>query len=499
MLDSVLAQDDPHWQLVVVDDHSGEADLTEILDSYARRDRRIIIEVMEQNGGIGAATAHGIDRATGDYIALLDHDDMLTADAVRRVLDAVRAEPDADVLYSNEFRVDEAGAHPYRFLKPDFSPERLRSQMYFGHLVVYSRHVLQRIGGMRLGYDGSQDYDLALRASEIARRVVHIPRSIYKWRIHDSSVSHAKGNDRVFDSARRALTEHLARVGIDGVVEQTHDEGVYRIRRRLTDSPLVSIIIPTRGSIGTVDDHERVFVIEAVRSVIERSTYRNYEIIVVWDTGTPQSVLDALVALDPDRVRLVEYDLPFNFSAKINRGAVVAHGEYFLMLNDDVELIDPDWLEVMLAHFAAEDVGMVGSVLYFEDGTVQHAGHLYEGGNAGHIGIGEKADWVGVAKELHVEREVSGVTAACSVVRAELFFRVGGMSTTLPVNYNDVDFCLKVAQAGYRIIVTPYARMYHYESQTRISGVHPNEWRELNDRWGRLMLRDRFEPFPHRY
>lgn len=499
MIDSVRHQSDDAWELILVDDNSGDDEIRAILSDYAKSDGRIIAIMRETNGGIGRATSVGLAAAKGEFVALLDHDDLLTPDAVEFIRRTASDHPLVDVMYSNEYRVDESGENAYRFLKPDYSPERLRAQMYFGHIVVYSARVLERIGGIREGFDGSQDYDLALRACEVAREVRHITRSLYKWRIHQNSVSHAKNNQYVFDAAIRALTEHLQRMKIDGTVTQSYAEGVYRIHRVLHGAPLVSIVIPTRGSSGDVRGRWRNFLTEAVRSIVQRSTYQNFELVVVWDTVTPKVVLDELRMIAGDRLRLIEYEGEFNFSAKINRGACAATGDYLLLLNDDVELIDPDWLEVMLAHFERSDVGMVGSLLYFEDGTVQHAGHLYEGGNAGHIAIGEASTWIGVAREIHVEREVSGVTAACALVRRELFFEVGGMSTTLPVNYNDVDLCLKIRQSGKRIIVTPYARLYHFESKSRKAGVHAHEWTELNDRWGREMIRDSFEPYPHRY
>lgn len=493
MVDSVRAQTDPHWELVLVDDASGQSSLTATLDRLDASDQRIVVLHQERNGGIGRATRAGIERATGSLVGLLDHDDELEPNAVAEIRQAAVDNPEADVIYSDEsFYYPDTGELHY-FPKPDFSPERLRGQMYLGHICVYRRELIEQIGGMRTGYDGSQDYDLALRATEKARRVHHIRKSLYRWRIHAGSVSHSSNNRPVFDAAIRALSEHLERVGIEGRVEQIRADGAYRIHRTVQGDPLVSVVIPTRGSTGTIRDRHRVMVVETVRDVIDRSTYRNVEIIVVWDSGMDQAVIDELRRIAGDRLVLVEYEGPFNFSRKINVGALAARGDYILMLNDDVEVIDEDWLEVLIGLAQQDDVGIAGSLMYFEDGRIQHAGHIYTGGAAGHSGFHLPPDHPGTAGAYLIDREVSGITAACALVPAPVFFEVGGLSTTLPVNYNDVDFCLKVRQAGYRCVVSPFARMYHFESTTREPGVTPYEFTELASRWERHMQVDPYD------
>lgn len=496
MLASIRDQSFQDWELICVDDAAGAVPaVVDTIRAFAATDQRVRLIVRERNGGIVAATNDGIAAATGEFIALVDHDDVVPPQALARVAQTVAEVPDADVIYSDEAHLgdDMRPAGPFR--KPDWSPERLRSQMYIGHLGVYRRSLIEQIGGFRTGYDGSQDYDLALRATEQARRVVHIPEALYYWRIHEESVSHRKDNSAVFDAARRALADHLERTGVVGTVEQTHPAGVYRIHRPVVGNPLVSIIIPTIGGGATVRGKHRLMVTEAVRSVMEKSTYQNYEFVVVYDAPTPQRVLDDLVELAGDRMKLVLWDAPFNFSGKINRGAAHSSGEFLLMLNDDIEVISPDWLETMVALAQQDGVGMVGPMLYFEDGSIQHGGHVYSGGGPGHIAFYWAGGAVGPFAGLLVDREASGVTGACAMMPAWLYWEIGGMSTTLPVNFNDVDLCLKVTAAGHRILWTPHAELFHFESKTRVAGVAHEEIDSLLRRWGHRLDVDPYWPY----
>jgi len=491
MLDSVRAQTDPDWQLVLVDDGSDDPVLTAVLTAAAE-DPRVVLDTRPGNAGIVATTAAALELARGEFIGFLDHDDLLAPTAVQRVRAAVAADPDIDVLYTDEDQLHPDGRYQAAFAKPDFSPERLRGQMYLGHLVAYRRSLIEQVGGIRAGYDGSQDYDLALRATERARTVAHVPEVLYHWRIHPGSVSHGEGNEPVFAAARRALADHLARVGIDGTVEQVHPVGVYRIRRRLRGTPLVSIIIPTRGSTGYVRGAQRSLVIHAVQSLIERTSYPGYEIVLMADADTPTAVLDRLTELAGSRLHVVGYQGRFNFSAKINRGVARASGDLLLLLNDDVEVLSPDWLETMVALAQAPDVGMVGAKLLYEDDTIQHLGHLYQGTDAAHLAAGAPADWPGMQADLLVEREVSGVTAACALLRREVFEQVGGLSFQLPINFNDVDLSMKITEAGYRILITPHAVLYHFESKSRKRTVTESEVRVLRGRWDRRLVIDPF-------
>ena len=496
MIDSVVGQTMDSFELILVDDGSDDQALAEALAAAAAADPRIVVITLPRNSGIVAATAAGLAAAKGEFVALVDHDDTLVPTALERVVaaldeSAAAGEP-VDVLYTDEDQLHADGEYRAAFRKPDFSPERLRGQMYLGHLTVYRRSLLEQVGGFRTGFDGSQDYDLALRATEAAAKVLHVPEVLYHWRIHPESVSHRSDNAPVFDAARRALTEHLQRSGIDGAVEQVHPVGIYRVRRELPDPPLVSIVIPTRGSRGFTNGAHRVMVVHAVRSLVERSTYPNYEIVVVADTATPPSVLRDLALVAGDRLTVVPFSGPFDFSAKMNRGVLAAAGDLLLLLNDDVEILVPDWIETMVALALADDVGMVGAKLLYEDGTIQHVGHLYERGDVTHVAAGAPADWPGPVGDLLLEREVSGVTAACALLRRSVYEEVGGLSGALPINFNDVDLSLKITGAGYRILVTPFAVLHHFESKSRERSVASHEVLALRRRWDHRLLIDPF-------
>ena len=489
MVASVLAQQWQDWELILVDDGSKDGRLTADLTAAAAADPRVRVEVLPTNRGIVAASAKGLDLATGDFIALLDHDDLLAPGALAGLAAAIDAEPDADVLYTDEDQLHPGGELTAAFRKPDFSPERLRGQMYLGHLTCYRASLLAEVGGFRPGFDGSQDYDLALRATERARRVVHVPQIAYHWRIHPASVSHRADNAAVFAAARRALTDHLSRTGITGVVEQVHPVGVYRIRRELPAPPPVSIIVPTRGSMGQVRGSCTVLVTRAIASVVQHTEYPNYEIVLVADEATPADVLADLHEIAGDRLTVLPYAGPFSFSDKINRGVLAASHDQLLLLNDDVEVITEDWLRTMVA-LSDADVGMVGARLLYEDGTVQHAGHLYTRGDVTHVGAGAPGEWPGPFADLLVDREVSGVTAACALLRREVFTAVGGLSAQLPIAFNDVDLSLKITGLGYRIVYTPHASLYHFESATRRRYVTESEVVTLRRRWDHRLLAD---------
>jgi GT2 family glycosyltransferase len=391
---------------------------------------------------------------------------------------------DVDYLYSDEDHINLDGHVGDAFHKPDWSPERFRSQMYTCHLSVLRRSLVQAVGAMRAGFDGAQDYDLVLRVVERARRIVHIPEALYHWRMGEASVvGNTDAKPYAFEAGRRAVQEHCRRVGIAATVEHGRVPGVYRVRRELPRAPLVSVVIPTRGSTRSVWGVERNLVIEAVRSIVDRATYPHLEFVVVADTATPDAVITELRRLCGDRVTLVPYDRPFHFSEKMNLGVTAASGELLLLLNDDVEPIDADAIETMAALAMDDTVGMVGARLLFADDRLQHGGHVYAIGEPRHAFFGHAGDELGPGFLLAVQRECSGVTAACAMLRAEVFDSVGGFSTVFPNNFNDVDLSLKIRRAGLRIVWTPYASWYHFESQTRAAGASDEELAALRNRW----------------
>lgn len=365
--------------------------------------------------------------------------------------------------------------------RPVFSPVRLRSQDYLGGLRALSVAHLRAHGGFRPGLDGAHAYDAALRTT--ADRALHIPDVL------STTTARAQEPAAHVDALRAALAEQ----GLDATVSRRPD-GSRELDYPVRGEPLVSIIIPTRGGSATIRGRSSVLVVDAVRGVLERSTYPHLEVVVVADDATPQAVVDELRTVAGERLRLVRWSGPFNFSGKLNRGAAYAQGEYLVLLNDDVELVTPEWIEVMLGLAQQDGVGLVGTMLQFEDGAIQHGGHLYRDSGAGHIAFRwpiERDDALG---SLGVDREVSGVTAACAMVSAAAYRAVGGFSSLFPGNYNDVDFCLKVRSRGDSIIWTPRARLYHFESKTRVASVAPVEIEALRQRWGRQLLVDPYWP-----
>jgi glycosyltransferase involved in cell wall biosynthesis len=482
-LDSVREQGFADWEHVIVDDASTQPWVAEVLDRAAAADPRVRVIHRSENGGIVAASNDALAAATGEWIALLDHDDVLTVGALGTMAPA--CSDDIDVAYSDHDLLRPDGRFCSPSYKPDFSPERLRSQNYITHLLVARRSLVELVGGFRDGFDGAQDHDLVLRLTERAGGVAHVAKVLYHWRQSPNSVTSSSQNKPwAFEAGVRAVADHCARVGIDATVELTANEGCYRVIRRLAERPLVSVVIPTRGSAGRVWGATRVFVVDAVQSLLEHSSYRELEFVVVYDSATPEPVLAALRRIAGEQLVLVEYDQPFNFSDKMNLGAVHASGDLLLMLNDDTELIEPTSIEILVAHLETPGVALVGAKLLFSDGTLQHGGHVYHY-DLRHACLGWSGDSPGPwpLRPLAVERECSGVTAAAALIHRSAFEEIGGFATELPLNFNDVDFCLKLRAAGHRIVWTPWAQWYHFESRTRVPELAPGEYEFINERW----------------
>ncbi len=483
-LASVRAQDLDDWEHVIVDDASTRPWVADVLREAAAADARVRVISRAENGGIVAASADALAAATGDLVAFLDHDDELAPMALSRMV-ATFDDDEVDVAYSDHDLLRFDGRYAVPSFKPDFSPERLRNQNYITHLLVARRALVEEVGGFRAGFDGAQDHDLVLRLTERARRVAHVPLVLYHWRESPRSVTRSSDNKRwAFEAGVRAVADHCERVGIDATVELTDHDGCYRVVRRLAEHPLVSVVIPTRGSSGRVWGATRAYVVDAVESIVEASTYPSLEFVVVYDPDTPPAVLHALRRVAGDRLVLVPFDRPFNFSEKMNLGCLHATGDLLLLLNDDTELIEPASIEVLVAHLRMPDVAMAGARLLFADGTLQHGGHVYHH-DLMHACLGWAGDSPGPwpLRPLAVERECSGVTAAAALVRRSVFEDVGGFPPALPLNFNDVDFCLKVRAAGHRIVWTPYASWYHFESQTRVPMLADGEYEFIEARW----------------
>ena len=474
-LDSVRAQAWVGWELCAVDDGSVAPHVWPTLEEYARRDARVRVSRLATSGGIVAATRRALEAARGDFVAFLDHDDELAPEALLAVAAKLSAEPELDLVYSDEDKLDEAGRRVEPFFKPEWSPDLLLSMNYLNHLTVVRRSLLEEAGGLRPGFDGSQDYDLLLRLTERTQRVGHVPRVLYHWRKVTGSEAAERGAKGYADaSARRALEESLARRHREGRVESSLP-GLYGIRYRVKGEPLVSIVMPTRDNPSVLR--------ACVGSIEQRTSWPRWELILV-DNGTTDR--EALALLDDlsRRHRVLRDARPFNWSALNNAAVPEARGEHLLFMNNDVEVVRADWMEALLEHGQRLEVGAVGARLLYPDGTVQHAGVVLGiGAVAGHAFKHLPADAPGYALLGHAVRDVSAVTGACMMTRREAFERVGGFDERLPVAYNDIDYCLKLRKAGYLVVYTPHATLIHHESATRGALDPPDDQALMKARW----------------
>jgi GT2 family glycosyltransferase len=485
-LESVRAQSFADWELCLVDDASPEPHVAEMLARAAAEEPRIRVQTRERNGGIVAASNDALAMASGEFVVLLDHDDELHPDALAHVDEAILATPEADFVYTDEDKIDAAGHHSGPFLKPDWSPERLRTQMYTCHLAVFRRTLVEEVGGFDPGCEGAQDWDLALKVGERARAVLHVPRVLYHWRMLEQST--AGGGEAAkpwaYEAGVRAIQAHCDRIDLQARAEADPDQpGVHHLLPQLREEPLVSIVIPTRGQSREVRYQRLPLVSHCVRSIVEQSSYANYEIVVVADADTPAPVLDEVRAAAGERLRLVSYDRPFSFSTKINLGAVHSNGEHLLLLNDDIEVATPNWIERMVMYSSLPEVGAVGGRLVIEDGRLQHVVVRFDKGLPGHLYHGFPGDYPGYAADVLVAQNCLAVTGACLMTRRELFDRVGGLSTEFPVNYNDVDYCMKLRAIGASAVYDPDLFMLHFESSSRSSEVDDWEKDLFRRRW----------------
>ncbi len=462
-ISSVETQLYENWELCIVDDCSTQQRVVDFLKSLNHP--RMRVRLLKQNKNIAGATNEAIAMCTGEYIALLDNDDELTIDALFEVVAAINAQ-DPDMIYSDEDFIDLDGELSNPHFKPDFSPDLLLSHNYITHLLVLQRGLLDRAGLLDSRYDGAQDYDLVLRASEMARCVHHIPKVLYHWRQSEGSTSFdEEAKPKALVRTRRVLEETLRRRGIEGTVEPANMRYFFRIKREIPDDvpPLVSIIVPFKDQPKLLE--------ACVQSILNRSTYSNFEIIGISNNSErPETfALMRQLAAEDRRIRFLEYNVPFNFSKINNYGVSQAKGEYVVLLNNDVEIISWDWIESMLEHSMRVEVGVVGGKLYYPDHSIQHAGIIVGiGGYAGHAHKHFLGNRTGYFNRLHLIQDVSAVTGAWMMVKKSLYEELGGLDEKhLGVACNDVDFCLRARELGYYNIFTPYAEAYHHESKSR--------------------------------
>jgi O-antigen biosynthesis protein len=487
-LDSVTSQVYPDWQLCAVDDASPDRRALSILDDYARGDGRIAVRSLPQNRGIAGASQVALEMATGEFVGLLDHDDLLWPNALLEVARRINAVPDADVLYSDEDKVTPDGHHYEAFFKPDWSPQLLLSMNYLSHFGVYRRSLVLEAGGFDTRLSGSQDYDLALRTTERARRVEHIPTVLYSWRsVKGSAAAQQDAKPYALQAARQALERAVSRRTWEGHVESGLLSYRWRVRPSVTTEPLVSVVIPT-ASIHHIG--------RCVESLIRLTSYSSYEVIIVENSGREDvvSLCDELTRRYAAVHSITHPSGPFNYSAINNRAVRDSRGTVLCLLNDDTEVIEPGWLDAMVEVASLPDVGVVGARLLYPDRTIQHAGVLLGvGGVANHAFRGFPCDHPGHMGLASVVRDVSAVTFACAVMRRDIWDACRGLDEhNLPVGFNDVDFCLRAREAGYRILYTPHATLLHHESATR--GAHNATVGEayMYRRWAREIAQDPF-------
>jgi len=464
-IDSVVRQVYPHWELCIADDASRNPAVRELLNRAQRQHAQIKIVLRDDNGHISVASNSALDLATGSYVALMDHDDLLPEHALYWMAQAIVRHPHAGLIYSDEDKVDEQGRRSAPYFKPDWNAFLFRSQNMVSHFGVYQRDLVERVGRFRKGYEGSQDYDLALRCIEqlSPSHIIHVPRVLYHWRIHAGSTAVApQEKPYAVNAAVRALDDHLQRTGCQASTELL-PFGMYRVHYALPkEKPLVSLIIPTRNAGSLLK--------QCIDSIRRLTTYPNYEIIVI-DNGSDEAEslgYFAQIGQQPD-ITVLRDDGPFNYSALNNRAVSRARGQLVGLINNDIEVISPDWLEEMVALALQPGVGAVGARLWFADDRLQHGGVILGvGGIANHAHKFLPRGEYGYFGRAVLTQEFSAVTAACLVIRRSVFEQVGGLDEMhLKVAFNDVDFCLRVREAGYVNVWTPYAELYHHESATR--------------------------------
>ncbi|MCM2131841.1 glycosyltransferase [Larsenimonas rhizosphaerae] len=493
-IDSVIGQLYPHWELCIADDASTDPAIRDILDHYARAEPRIKVAFREENGHISASSNSALALAKNEWVALFDHDDLLTEHALFYMAEAIRGCPDVKLLYSDEDKVDQYGHRQAPYFKPGWNRDLLYSQNFICHLGVYQRDIIERIGGFRLGLEGSQDHDLALRFIEQIEdhQVHHVPRVLYHWRMHAASTS-AGGEAKPYTvkAGLKALNEHFQRTGRRGHVEATPFG--YRARYTLPDSPpLVSLVIPTRNSADLVR--------MCIDSIMSKTNYPQYEILLVDNNSDDPEALAYFAELGRrPNIKVIRDEQPFNYSAINNDAVARASGEVIALVNNDIEVISEDWLTEMVSLALQPGVGAVGAKLLYPDDTIQHAGVVLGiGGVAGHSHKHFPCTSAGYLNRLNLISSYSAVTAACLVIRKSIYDDVGGLDEDhLKVAFNDVDFCLRVREAGYRNVWTPYAQLYHHESVSRGAENTPekmarfsSEVTYMRERWGDLLDRD---------
>lgn len=464
LVKSVQSQTYGNWELCLSDGSGKDSPLEKYLSRLESQEPRV--KVVRNSGQlqISENTNAALQAASGEFIAFADHDDLLSEDALYECVKALQKEPETELIYSDEDKVSMNGKHYFQpHFKSDYNPDLLCSMNYFCHLVVVKKKLLDKAGMLDAAFDGAQDYDFVLRCTEHTDKIFHIPKVLYHWRAHENSTAENPESKRyAFEAGKRAVQAHLDRLKIPARVEMGEYPGLYRVHYLWKEQPLVSILIPNKDHVEDLD--------KCIQSIEQRSNYRNYEFIIIENNSELPETFEYYKRLEAEnkKARVVYWEKGFNFSAINNFGAGFAKGEYLLLLNNDTEMIGPDCLWELLGPCMREDVGITGARLYYEDGTIQHAGVVIGfGGIAGHTFIGFDKEANGYFSRIICAQNYSAVTAACMMTKKSVYQEVGGLTEDLVVAFNDIDYCMKVKKFGKLIVYNPYAELYHYESKSR--------------------------------
>ena len=462
-IESVLNQVYDNWELCIADGGSTKPHVRKILEEYAQKDKRIKVKFLPENLGIAGNSNEALKLATGEFVAFLDHDDELAPFALYEVVKLLNEKPDLDFIYSDEDKIDEKGRRKDPFFKPDYNPDMFLACNYICHLSVIRRSLVDKVGGFRLGYDGSQDYDLFLRVLEQTDKIAHIPKILYHWRtVETSCASKPEAKTYAYEAAKKALADAMRRREIE--IEGVYDGlwlGSYRIKYKIKGNPKVSIIIPTKDKVNVLKKR-------CIDSILNKTTYQNYEIVIVDNDSQEERTFEYYETIrDHPKIRILKYEgEPFNFSAINNYAVSRVNSEFVLFLNRNTEVITSEWLSAMLEHVQRKEVGAVGAKLLYSDNTIRHAGIILGVGPyriAGHSHEHMPNSFPGYFGGPHVIQNVSAISMDCMLTKKSLFEAVGGFDeVNLPTTFGDVDYCLKLRERGYLIVYTPYAVLYYY-------------------------------------
>lgn len=460
LLDSLEQQTYKNWELCIAD---GNSDNKKEIEEIICKNSKIKYVMLDENKNISGNTNEALKLCTGEYIGLLDHDDTLAPFCLYEVVKALNEDRSTDVIYSDEDKFTTVnGARFQPHFKPDFSPDYLRSINYITHFFVIKKTLMDKLGGFIDEYNGAQDYDLILRATEIAEKIVHIPKVLYHWRVHENSTAmDVAAKQYVIDAGKKAVEAHIKRMNMPGEVSSLDNKSIYRVRFEVDDEEKISIIIPNKDH---VDDLKK-----CINSILTRSTYSNYEIVVIENNSTHTSIFNYYKKLEKhNKIKVIYYEGDFNYS-RINNFAIDScNGKYLLFLNNDTEVITPEWLEEMVMFARRDDVGAVGAKLLYPNNTIQHAGVVVGlGGVAGHVYPGFPRDAAGYFHRLRLVNDYGAVTGACLMMKKEDFINAGGFDEELAVAFNDIDLCVKMLRLGKYNVYTPFCELYHYESKSR--------------------------------